>query len=367
MEKNQSIHRFISMGLVELNKKRNTNKAFITPIEIVPEIVDEIDGSEQTLKTKGIDPLSDTTYRVSISRGKGIWCDWYGDTNRYTAPDVRRGERVLVWQVGDSPTYYWQALGRDDHLRRLETVIWTFNANPNNDDKEPSDKDTWTMEINTHDGHATFRTTMMNSEKCRWTTQYNMAEGYFSHEDEKGNIVYIDSVNTDMMFQNADKSYIQLIKDTINLETKTWNAKIDEFNIKAKDINIETDTMDIRCSDSLLGTIGGELGISAGNIKVSGPVTFNDFVRFASGLKTSSLSVAGVPSDPPSTPDIPGIEESESRMRAKAAVAKTFGNDFLGTVEGDMLVENMTVKGTMKADALVANTSNVKSRSGGKI
>lgn len=358
----QSIHRFISMGIVELNKKRGTGMVYVTPIELVPEISDDIDGSVNDKIAKGIDPLTDTTYRVSVSYGKAMWCKWYGETNRKTAPDVRRGERVLIWQVGDSDVYYWQSLGRDDHLRRLETVVWTFNANPNNDDKMPSDEDTWSMEINTHDGHATFRTTMKNNEKAMWTTQYNMAKGYFSHEDEKGNVVYIDSVNTDMMFRNADDTFIQLYKDKINLETVTWNAKIDTFNVEAKDINITTNTMDVRCSNSLLGTIGGELGINAGSIKVKGPVIFNDFVRFASGLRTASLSVGGVPSSNPSTPDIPGIEDSPSRLRAQEAVARVFGADFLGTVEGDMLVENMTVNNTLKANTVRADTSIVKDR-----
>src|SRR5690606_39358245 len=38
-------------------------------------------------------------------------------------PSIRRGERVLVYRLGDTDVFYWKEMGLDEGLRRLDTII----------------------------------------------------------------------------------------------------------------------------------------------------------------------------------------------------------------------------------------------------
>ncbi|AXH70744.1 hypothetical protein [Vibrio phage BONAISHI] len=211
-----SSRKFIGVSRVAENKKRGSHIVEVYPREQLPTVDDAITPALQKVEFQGID-CGERPYSAVLQRGFTIPCKWLGSTNRATPPDVRRGERVNIYRDGDSQNYYWSAIGQDDHLRRLETVILTINANPDNSDVEPGPDNTWSIEMSSHEGHITLRTTQANNEKAAWILQFDCADGKFVVEDEKGMHFLKDSVNDLIRLQNQATSKIELNKKDINI------------------------------------------------------------------------------------------------------------------------------------------------------
>lgn len=235
---------YISRAIVAVNKKRDTDEITCWPVDLIVEFEDELVDNEQAMKVKGIDD-NDKEVSVTIKRSATLNAVWGGevDGQRISSPDVRRGERVDLYRVGDSEIIYWQSCGMDNSLRRLETIRYVFNANPSNSDAEATAENCYSYEINTHDGHVTFRTSMANGEPAAFVSQYNTAKGIYILEDEKGNHFYLDSVNTDITMQNASGTFIQLIEETMNINAVNLNITTENVSWENKnEIKIVTDT-----------------------------------------------------------------------------------------------------------------------------
>lgn len=226
---------YLGIGIVAENKPRDTDIVEVWPLEIIPEFNDDVTPATEDYVVTAVDCLHQP-YKVTLKRGATIPCTWIRETNRKTSPDVRRGERVEIYRVGDSEQYYWRSCGRDDHLRRLETIIITASDIPVNDNSELDDTNTWSIELNTHEGHLTIRTTMSNGEVAAWTIQADGADGKFTVEDQKGNHVFIDSPNDHIQLKNAAESFLELNKKNITAEC------LETFRLKCKDAVIDTQT-----------------------------------------------------------------------------------------------------------------------------
>lgn len=245
----KSSFRPIALGLVVSNKKRGTDEIRVTPIEMFPDLNSDIKDDTEVVTTSGR-TADNKPFKMNITRGVAITAKWLGETNRATSPDVRRNEQVLIWQASNANEYFWQAMGRDDNLRRLETVVWTYNANPNNDDAEPSRDNCYVYEINTHDGLVALTTSLAHNEKAKYVFAFNTRDGQVTLEDNYENYIFLDSVEKDIHLQNGDETLVRLIKEdlffkaknSINLETDTYNLECTTANNTATTINNKTST-----------------------------------------------------------------------------------------------------------------------------
>ncbi|CAH0447968.1 baseplate assembly protein [Vibrio phage vB_VpaM_sm033] len=261
--------RRISRGVVAVNKERDSDIISAWPIDLLPEIDDDLTDAQEVVEIKTIDDMGKPVYYKSKRSAVMKNLKWGGETNRDTSPDVRRGERIEIYQIGDDDRYYWTSAGLDDHLRRLETIVRTCNANPSNDIPN-DDTNVYREEWSGHDGHITLVTTQANGEAAAWTRQYNCTDGIYIVEDEKGNIIYVDSVNTDIMIRNAEGTYIQAVKDTINMKCVNWNVDAENIKINSKQTSwSNSDGWTLNT-----GTFTASAGQSA-TLKAGGTVTIN--------------------------------------------------------------------------------------------
>lgn len=213
----RSLFRVISIGVVAENKRRGTDVVEIYPVELLPELRDELSVGRKLLESVGLDKYN-KPYKVSVEMSACISATWLGDEHRITSPDVRRGETVFLYQSADADEYYWETRGRNLDLRRLETIVWAFSGNPDNADHEITPETHYTFEVNTHEKHVTFRTSQYNGELTRYTAQFNTGEGKFTVEDSDGNYGFIDTANTHIKFRNADDSIVELDKTTVHIK-----------------------------------------------------------------------------------------------------------------------------------------------------
>lgn len=245
----------VSIGEAADNLVMGSHVIEVWPRELVPTMEGELTSASLPLETKGINSDGEA-YAAKVDLSCTVSATWLGGGNRLTPPNIRRGERLMLYTAGDSDKFYWRSMGMDQGLRRLETIIIAISANPKNTDQdEITQENSYFLEISTHEKLITFQTSMMNGELAAYTLQINLGEGTYTLTDEKGNSIFHDSVNTLFRILNVDKTKIEMDKkvinvyaeESINLETNAYNLLAhDTIKTKTTDTTHEsTETIDI--------------------------------------------------------------------------------------------------------------------------
>jgi hypothetical protein len=276
----ESKYRVVSIGIAAENKALDTHILPVVPIEMFPLVNGEVMESLEEVDVSGLNQ-KDIEYTVKIKTTSTLTCEWMPHgSNRVTSPDVRRGERLLIWQYADSDKYYWSPMGMDDDLRRLETVIYAWSATPEIDADLNLTENMYSLEVSTHGKHLTLHTTRADGEPFEYTMQLNTEAGIFFLTDQDGNSIQLDSANRVIKSKNSDESEI-----TIN-KTKIYAYAKDE--IKAK-----TD-------DYMEATAGGDItAVAGGSMHVTVDGDFNQHVKGnynlkVDGAENKSVGAAGV-------------------------------------------------------------------------
>jgi hypothetical protein len=221
------------LGIVAANKELHSKFIEVAPIEALPMLDGEITDNIQTIVTKGKDAFGGV-YEDSVLTTASIQAEWLpiGISNRATAPDVRRGEHVVLYKFGDTDKYYWTTLIYDMKLRKLETAIWVF-SNTRNEDSDGTPDTTYFLEISTHKKLIHLHTSKSDGEPFVYDIQLNTKDGVFTFQDDIGNYIQLDSKNVRIEAKNADGTWIDMNRRVINMYAP------EDINIRAdNDINI---------------------------------------------------------------------------------------------------------------------------------
>lgn len=208
---------FYSLGIVANNKPLSSFLIEVTPVEEFPlldgEITDNVESYQIDYKdAKEIPQKVDLKTTVSI---KAKWLP-INNSNRRTPPDVRRGEHVVIYRFADTDQYWWNTLQNDNKLRRLETVIYSFNNLRQENIVDTADTSYW-LEISTHKKLVHFHTSKNDGEPFAYDIQINAKEGSLVITDDAGNYVLIDSAEKTVHLQNAMGSYVDINKSDIKI------------------------------------------------------------------------------------------------------------------------------------------------------
>lgn len=207
---------FYSIGIVAVNKPLSSKEIEVTCTETAPMLSGEITDNKVTVKAEATDS-DGSAYQVEMESTVTIKATWLpiNGSNRLTAPDVRRGEVVIVYQFADADKYFWATLKDDMHLRKLETVIYAFSATQ--DENAPVDSDNYYfVEISTHKKIIHISTSKANGEFCSYDIQINAGDGFIMIQDDIGNYIGFDSQANQIEMKNADGSLMEVNKENIN-------------------------------------------------------------------------------------------------------------------------------------------------------
>lgn len=214
----ESIFKLYSIGYVAENKPRTDRFVNVLPVEDAGATDGEITFKPQTEIIKGQDS-NGKLYDVTITSDVTINCEWLPEgTNRFTPPDVVRGELVEIYRLGDTKQYYWRCMGLRDNLRTLETVIFAFSATPSFAGEVLDLNRCYFLEVSTHDKLVTFRTSKANGEPFVYTAQFNTKEGWFAMCDDIGNQFEMVSKERILKMINADSSFLDINKKIITMK-----------------------------------------------------------------------------------------------------------------------------------------------------
>lgn len=275
--------RFYSLGVVAENKKMSVSRILVTPIEILGMVDGELKSSPEKLETEGLD-YDFKEYKVSAIADTAVEADWLplNDGNRRTPPDMRRGERVMLYQYRDEQRFWWVPYGLDGRLRKLETAIYSWSGTK--DEKEDSEKpeNSYYLEISTHEKRVTFATSKKNGEKCRYAIQIDPGVGKIMIMDDASNEILLDTIETRIYLKNADNSEIDITKKDINMkapdnitmkagkEIKMEAGK--KITMKAPDIEIDGKTK-VTQTFEVTGTSKFNAPMTATGITSSAPIS----------------------------------------------------------------------------------------------
>ena len=268
---------FYSIGIVAANKPLKSRHIEVTPMEDSPMLDGEITDNQDKYESKGSNSEGQA-FEVSLKTTASIRALWvpFGDTNRKTAPDVRRGERVAIYRFGDADEYFWTTMTHHEKIRRLETVVYAFSNN-SKENIENDSSSTYYFEISTHTKLITFHTAKNDGEFCSYNFQVNTKLGNFTFEDDIGNFIFLDSKEKQIKMRNIDDSFVDINRKIITLQS------LDKIIMNTQHVEINAQsTLKITTNDFTTTTNG---------YKINAPtVVFSDSITAGGTVHASTIS-----------------------------------------------------------------------------
>jgi len=255
--------RLVSYGIVAEDKNKGSKFISVYPIESLPFYEGEVTVDVVDVERKGKD-ASGKEYRHTLQKGGTVKAEWIGGGNRVTSPSVRKGERVKLFQAGNTERYRWDETGLDNHLRRTEAVTYAFKASktPVSENEIPDAGNNYTVSIDGEEGHITIKTSKANGEKSGFTIQINGKDGFLTFTDERGNMAQINGPNDTLYLKNKNGSFIKIKGDECHIECK------ESVKIKTKSIILDGDVVitkslsvkeEIKCPKSDLDVVNSKI------------------------------------------------------------------------------------------------------------
>lgn len=229
--------RFYSLGLVARNKPLSSKEVEVTPIEDFPMVNGEVTDNIYKYKSSSKDTKG-AVKNVEIKTTVSIKATWLpiNNSNRKTAPDLRRGETVVLYQFADSDKYWWNTLFDDNKLRRLETVVYAFSNN-SKEDIADSASSTYYLEVSTHRKLMHVHTSKNDGEPFAYDIQIDAKNGVITITDDAENFFILNSKDRRLVMHNTDGSMVDINKTVISL------TSTDAINFKTKAFSIESETL----------------------------------------------------------------------------------------------------------------------------
>lgn len=211
-----SLFRPYSLGIVAEHKALHSKEISVTPHERLSYLDGEIKENVNSTEFKGVGK-DDLVYEGKINTDNTVSATWLPmDSNRVTAPHVRRGERVMLYQMGeDTTTLYWRPLGLDDHLRKLETVVLAISANPDTSSDKLDLNNCYFLEVSSHMKHLVLSTSQAHGEPYAYLMKLDLGKGKFELKDHTNNQFVLNSAERQLLVKNADGAYIDVNKKNI--------------------------------------------------------------------------------------------------------------------------------------------------------
>jgi len=250
-----------SVGYVTKNKAYNSRTIQALPVESASATDGEVTHNPVQDILKGIDAQGNA-YEVKGTATRDLECEWYPfDDNRVTPPDVRRGELVEIYRLGNSTKYFWRSMNMRNGLRTLEHVVNAYAATPNAGGAGQTLESCYTTVVSPLNGYVNLQTTKANGEPFAYTIQINTKDGQVAVTDDVGNFFEINSKETRVRLRNANDSFINVekqwidfkadkyIKMTVGGTTHEWTPN--SISSKTQTYTSESTTTTIKASGSM--------------------------------------------------------------------------------------------------------------------
>lgn len=178
----------------------------VYPLEQLPTVDGDIAGDKSdnvSFKNK-----EGGSFNFQVDTSNTITASWlsFGDYNRASAPNICKGEYVLLFKYAGEDQYFWMPLFSEFDLRKQEDyMIFVSNKSKQTAEAQLAEMgyyfriDTINKVVRIHTG-----TDDNGSEAVEYDMTFNTADGTFSILDSNENSIELDSVNKTLTVDVGD-------------------------------------------------------------------------------------------------------------------------------------------------------------------
>lgn len=299
---------FHSIGTVAANKKLTQKTIEVVLDEQFSYIDGEVTDNKKQVEQSSED-FNGEQWKVKVDSTPSVMAHWLplGCASRQTAPDVRRGETVMIYKYADTDEYWWMEMMQYKHIRRLETIVWSISDNAKEDVEDDPDSTYW-VEWSTHRQVMRIHTSKSNGEPFVYDIEINAKEGRIVIKDDDDNYIFLDSTERRIKAHNKDNSFIDLDKrkiwinsqDEIKLTTDRYilNAK-SSIDTTTKTYTERNQTYTMNASDSISLTAGKSFAVRTSDYSLTAGgswatttsrAQFNGSISVSSNIRGGSYS-----------------------------------------------------------------------------
>lgn len=198
------------VGVVAADKGINDISIEVVVPELNPSLTGQV-GVATSSQSVTLTDLNGGQINSTVTTKTTITAYYYGNnTNRTFPPDVVKGEQVRIIRFSNSDKYYWESMGRDDGLRKTETLRFEVKDRQNFNDPS-DDSHTYSIELDSkRAGHVRILTSKGNGEPYAYTLLFDTKNGKVQLSDDIGNAFTIDSANSKVIVRNSKSAFLML-------------------------------------------------------------------------------------------------------------------------------------------------------------
>ena len=284
-DNNVSVFRIYALGTVaaDFSNKSLEEDPNQTLEVFLDEMMSGADGKVEaagSVKEVSATDAQGNSYTAKAATTTSVQCYWlpFG-SNRMTAPNLRKGQRVVVWRTADEEQLYWQPKGGDSELMTMESVILTVSARPSakKDRKSISTEDCYYLMVDTFLKKAVIGTSAQLGEVTQVYMELNLDEGYLQVADSvHQNLLLLHFVEHMLRYQNQDDSIIDVTKKNITFQCEDTLKAIakNDIRMKAKNIYTECENFERTSKTESVTSQNVSLKCDRYTTQVSGQTTF---------------------------------------------------------------------------------------------
>lgn len=263
MTTDASMYTLISIGSAAENKLRGTPDLRVSLTELHPMISGELTSDITSDTVEGIDSKKNQ-WSAQVFLSNTVLAKWRGDgSNRISSPDIRRGERLDIWQFGKTDQYFWSVHDpqTETSVRKRETVTHVFSNTVDEEDNKPSAENSWVQEVSTHDKVATLiKTTKSDGEQWEYLVQVDAKSGTVVIADDLDNYIQVNSGESTIEVETSMGARVFLNKKDIEMFCENYTLNVSG---ERKVIVGGGETIEIGADSST--TIGGSHTVQGGS------------------------------------------------------------------------------------------------------
>ncbi len=209
-----------SVGIVAKDKEPVVDKIEVFPIEHLGEHDGDLADSESSSTT--VADTAGSLSGVNVDKSVTIEAKWTNmGSNRLTAPDVKKGETVILYRYGGSDRYLWHPLFYETDLRRKESVVYIY-GNTDEFTKTLDIENSYFLKVDTVNKLLHLHTSNNDGEAVSYDFKINTKDGLVTFEDSNKNKIEL----------NSPKNHLTITVP--NVTVKSTNVVVDASDIKIK-------------------------------------------------------------------------------------------------------------------------------------
>ncbi len=220
-----------SIGIVANDKEPTSKIIKVFPSEqlaeyegVITDTDDKKDSSSNIISSGSALAVGSLDRKMII---EAEWIDLSGG-NRVTAPDVKKGESVMLYKMGDASRWFWTPMRNESDLRRKESVVKVY-GNTEEHGKTLDNSNSYYTVMDTKNKKIQLHTANNDGEAVGFDIIIDTKLGTIEIKDTNGNFLKHDGKNGTLETKHSKQVTIRSPKIILDGEVETTkNLKVAE-------------------------------------------------------------------------------------------------------------------------------------------